>query len=141
MFDIAFYDEFSLIQLVDGHPVRGVVSNQTFDYYYYDIDDLNYNYEIALEPISGCNPDLVFSLNSNNKFPTREKYDHISEQKFTTDSIIITNTSLKAASSKGLALDGKMQTYIGVYSQQPLCIYSLLMTKMVDFKPIKLVLG
>ena len=47
MFDIAFYDELSLIQLVDGHPVRGVVSNQTFDYYYYDIDDLNYNYEIA----------------------------------------------------------------------------------------------
>lgn len=104
------------MHLVDGHPVRGVVTNRTFDYYYFDFDDLSYNYDIALEPISGCNPDLVFSLNSSNKFPTRELNDHISQNKFTTDSIMIPKEVLKASEKKDLTVNGKLQAYIGVYT-------------------------
>lgn len=69
-FTIAFYDEVKLQELDDGQPHRGVVLNQTFDYYMYEIHDTSKQYEISLQPISGGNPDLVYTLDPFNKFPT-----------------------------------------------------------------------
>jgi len=77
-FDIAFYDEEQIEQLAAGHPQRGVVSNQTFDYYFFDLKQPDTDYEITLSPISGGDPDLVISFDPINKFPTKEKNDQIS---------------------------------------------------------------
>jgi hypothetical protein len=62
VFNIAFYDEEQMIHLQEGRPQRGVVTNQTFDYFYYDITDTDSDYEISLGPVSGGVPDLVISL-------------------------------------------------------------------------------
>jgi len=43
---------------------------------------------VVLTPLSG-NPDLVISLNPDNQFPDKDNHDFISENNFTTDSIII----------------------------------------------------
>lgn len=68
-FDIAFYDEEKIVQLTDGHPLRGVVNQQT-DYYFVDFPDAT-DYELTLTPISGGDPDLVISLDPKNKYPTK----------------------------------------------------------------------
>lgn len=69
------------------------MKNDTFDYYYLPLFDGDEDYEITLTPISG-NPDLVISLNPNNKFPDRENNNYISEEEFTTDSIIISRDEI-----------------------------------------------
>ena len=61
-FDIAFYDKDSQVQLKDGYPQRGVVSQQHFSYFYFDIQNVDHDFEITLSPISGGDPDLVISL-------------------------------------------------------------------------------
>jgi len=42
------------------------------------------------------NADLVISLNSSNKFPTKEINDYISDKEFTTDSIKVDSEMIKA---------------------------------------------
>jgi hypothetical protein len=37
--------------------------------------------------------------------------------------------------------DGQLQAYIGVYTPDPLSIYSIVMTKKVEFSPIQLNIG
>ena len=104
IFNIAFYDEEKLVHLVDGHPQRGVATNQTFDYFYYDILDLDSDYEITLSPVSGGDPDLVISLDPNMKYPTLNNSDMKSTNQFTTDSVVITKDMIKAYTKK---LDAK----------------------------------
>jgi hypothetical protein len=116
-----------------------VVRNQTFDYYSYEIDDVSKSYEISLQPISGGNPDLVFSLDRENEFPDKDENTYISKNEFTTDSIVIMNTSL-ADYAKKYQKDGNghLKVYIGVYTSDPLAIYSIVVSKMVEFAPVKL---
>ncbi len=91
VYTIAFYEQGSFVHLEEGVPIKGMVTNDTIRYYYFDIRDLQASYEIALTPISG-NPDLVLSY--TNKFPDRENYDFISEKQFSTDSIIISKENM-----------------------------------------------
>ena len=79
-----------MVHLQEGRPQRGVVTNQTFDYFYYDIQDLDTDYEISLGPISGGVPDLVISLDPENKYPTISDNDLNSFNSFTTDQVILT---------------------------------------------------
>ena len=82
-FTIAFYEQGSMVQLVEGIPQTGEVTADTFDYYrFYLPKNSNSSdaiYEITLTPKSGGNPDIVLSLNYSNKFPTKERNDYISE--------------------------------------------------------------
>jgi hypothetical protein len=64
--------------LVDSTPQRGVVTNQTFDYYYFDVQDTESDYEISLGPISGGDPDLVLSYDKDNQYPNAEFNDYMS---------------------------------------------------------------
>jgi len=96
IFNIAFYDEEKLVHLVDGHPQRGVATNQSFDYFYYEIQDLDADYEITLSPVSGGDPDLVLSLDPKMKFPTLKNNDMKSTNQFTTDSILLRKEMIKA---------------------------------------------
>ena len=138
VFNIAFYDEEQVIHLVDGTPQRGVVTNQTFDYYFYDVKDLDYDYEISLGPISGGDPDLVISFNPDNQFPNYEFNDYKSNNQFSTDSIILKKEILRKAVNNQT---GSLQIYIGVYTKDPLAIYSIVMIKKGDFNPIFLKIG
>ena len=140
-FNIAFYDATQLVHLVDGHPQRSVVTYQTFDYFYFDLEDADSDYEISLGPISGGDPDLVLSLDPNNMFPTTEANDYMSANEFTTDSISITKDTLRAYLEGGNHNEGQLQAYIGVYTKAPLAVYSIIMMKKVDFSPIKLKVG
>ncbi len=93
-YTIAFYEQGSIVQLVEGIPQTGDVTGDTFDYYKFilpNYKDSNNNdiYEIVLTPKSGGNPDIVLSLNDSNKFPTKEANDYISELEFTKDKITI----------------------------------------------------
>jgi hypothetical protein len=63
------------------------VKDSTFDYYYFNVEE-DFDYEIVLTPISG-DPDLAFSFDITNKFPTKERYNFISEMDFATDSIVL----------------------------------------------------
>ena len=65
-FNVAFYDEDSTVKLKDGYPHRGVVSNQTFSYFHFDVPNYDHDFEINLSPISGGDPDLVISLDPSN---------------------------------------------------------------------------
>jgi hypothetical protein len=47
-FTIAFYDDAEYVRLQDGYPIRGVVTNQSIDYYFFDIPDVTQDYEITL---------------------------------------------------------------------------------------------
>jgi len=38
-FTLAFYDDAQYVQLQDGYPIRGVATNQSMDYYFFDIPD------------------------------------------------------------------------------------------------------
>jgi hypothetical protein len=38
------------------------VTNLTFDYFYFDLKEIDADFEISLGPISGGVPDLVISL-------------------------------------------------------------------------------
>ena len=140
-FNIAFYDEGQLVHLVDGRPQRGVVANQTFDYFYFDLEDPDSDYEISLGPISGGDPDLVLSLDPANKFPTAKANHYMSANEFTTDSIRITKEMLSSYLKKGNHIKGKLQAYIGVYTKSPLAVYSIVMTRKAEFNPIKLKVG
>jgi hypothetical protein len=79
-FTIGFYEESNQMQLVEGIQLQGSVTNSTYDYYSFKLfgTDSLASYEISVTPLVG-NPDLVLSLNSSNKFPTREHNDFISE--------------------------------------------------------------
>jgi hypothetical protein len=138
VFNIAFYDEEQMINLVDGTPQRGVVTNQTFDYYFYDVKDLEFDYEISLGPISGGDPDLVISFNPDNQFPNHEFNDFKSNNQFSTDSIILKKEVLQQAIN---TQTGSLQIYIGVYTRDPLAIYSIVMIKKGNFNPIYLKIG
>ena len=140
-FNIAFYDDAQLVHLVDGHPQRSVVTYQTFDYFYFDLEDADSDYEISLSPISGGDPDLVLSLDPSNMFPTAEVNDYTSTNEFTTDSISITKDTLRAYLEDYNHNEGQLQVYIGVYTEAPLAVYSIIMMKKVDFSPIKLKVG
>ena len=74
--------------MVEGIQAHGTATNDTYDYYSFDILDEDSNYEITVTAIHG-NPDLVISLNSSNRFPTPEFNDYISDKEFTTDSIVV----------------------------------------------------
>jgi hypothetical protein len=65
-YDIAFYDSKQLIHLRDSRMVRGVISNQSMDYYYFSRLNDKYDYEIALGSISGGSPNLVVSFDPDN---------------------------------------------------------------------------
>lgn len=52
-------------------------------------------------PISGGNPDLVLSLDHNNKYPTKEHSDMYSNNLYDTDSITLTKQMIKEAVKKG----------------------------------------
>jgi len=82
--------------MVDGQPLRGVATNQTIDYYVYDLKDTESEYEITLSPISGGDPDLVISLDPKNKYSTLANADLKSHFLFTTDSIVISKDMIKA---------------------------------------------
>jgi hypothetical protein len=85
-FTIAFYEQGSLVQLVEGIPQTGEVSAESFDYYKFQLPKKSDSiYEITLTPKSGGNPDIVLSLNRSNKFPTKEQNDYISELEFAND--------------------------------------------------------
>ena len=83
-----------MIHLQEGLPQRGVVTNQTFDYYFYDLEDLDADYEISLGPIYGGEPNLVISLDPLNKYPTPNINDYSSKNEFMTDSILLTKEML-----------------------------------------------
>ena len=120
--------------------------NQTFDYYMYEIHDTSKEYEISLLPISGGNPDLVYTLDPFNKFPTpKDKGVHKSDHLFSKDSLIVTKEMIKEeiGQLKRMARDDHdkampLTVYIGVYTRSQMAIYSLVMTKIVDFNPVKL---
>lgn len=95
-----------------------------------------------MQPISGGNPDLVFSLDPENEFPDKKENTFISKNEFTTDSIVVMNTTLaKFAEKWAQTKSDRMRMYIGVYTSSPLAIYSLVVTKMVEFAPVKLQFG
>ena len=97
IFTIAFYESGSFIHLTEGQPIRGSVGNNTYDYYYIDLHDFDFNLpietssqniEITLTPITG-DPDIVISMNPSNEFPNRDNFNFISESHFTTDGFVI----------------------------------------------------
>jgi hypothetical protein len=85
--------------------------------------------------------DVVISLDPSNKFPTKDKNDHHSQGEFTTDSIVITKEILARFVENGHYVQGKIQAYIGVYTEGPMSIYSILSIVRTKFTPIKLALG
>ena len=100
------------MHLVEGIPLRGKVTNETFDYFYLDLIE-DTPYEIILTPISGGNPDLVLSYHHKNKFPTLESHDYKSNlSNQSVDSIILEKNSLKRKDGKPVK-----QVFIGVYSE------------------------
>jgi hypothetical protein len=83
---------------------------------------------------------LVLSFDSLNKFPTRDKFDYHSKDEFSTDSILVTQKMLKEY-AKSERISKVSQIYLGIYTEGPLSIYSVLVSKKTDFNPIKLSVG
>lgn len=81
-------------------------------------------YEISVQPISGGNPDLVYTMDPENKFPSpKDKGVYKSDHLFTTDSLIITQEMIhkRVSQLKDLARNDPgnakpLTVYIGVYT-------------------------
>lgn len=101
-YTLAFYEQGSLVHLVEGIPYTGIVYGDTLDYYYVDLKDRNAFYEITLTPKVG-NPDLAVSLNRSNMFPTRMQSEYLSEQSMTADSLVIGPTQVRQFELKAAA--------------------------------------
>lgn len=89
IFNIAYYDQEQTAHLKDGQPQRGVVSSQQQNYYYFDVQDVESDYEVSLGPISGGNPDFVLSFDTNNKYPTPANNQYSSKNEFTTYNVLL----------------------------------------------------
>jgi hypothetical protein len=134
--------------LVEGIRADGEVMVGNYDYFSFDLgkDIENFSYEIAVTPKTG-NPDLVLSLNASNKFPDRETNDYISENEFSTDSIIVDSKMvkeyLKKVQKSGKNRARKVRTaYIGVYTKvDSTCTFSVMVTKKHAFSPILMLNG
>jgi hypothetical protein len=90
-----------LIHLKDSKLVRGVISNQSIDYYYFDRLNDNFDYEISLGSISGGNPNMVLSLNPDNQYPKKDNNDMSSSSLYTMDSMVLTKEKIKEAKKNG----------------------------------------
>lgn len=88
-----------------------------------------------MTPISG-DPDLVISFNISNKFPDRDNYDLVSENNFTTDSLVLDPQTYPFYAKKyGRPVT---QVYIGVYTMGRNSTYTIVVNKKAEFHPIML---
>jgi hypothetical protein len=99
-YSIAFYDSKQLIHLKDSVLIRGVISNQSIDYYFFDRLSDKFDYEISLDAISGGNPNLVLSLDPDNQYPTKDANDLGSSSLYARD-MVLTKEMIKEAKKNG----------------------------------------
>lgn len=68
--------------------MRGIASKKHQNYYYFDISDIESDYEISLVPTNGGRTDFLLSLDINNKYPTIENNVYSSKNEFTTYNVL-----------------------------------------------------
>ena len=139
-FELAFYDEEQLIDLKEGEPQRGLVTNQTFVYFKLSNFNSSFDYEISLTPITGGNPDLLISFNESDKFPTLGSALMSSTQFISTDSLDVNFTGMTPQDrlEAGLPASESFPIYIGVFTADPYSVFNLVIFKKTEFNPIRL---